>query len=131
MNHIIFEMTEQHLAIIRCLDFTSEQLANLGKGDAKTKKTPFKDFLGDKNLVEYLAHILVGKKPTTLEFDKKTQEALKYIEDTEPTKLIKIYSEVPMAMDIIFNTQSFELGSYIRRRNEIDWEKYNPNKWGD
>lgn len=116
-NHKTFELKKEHLALIKCIDFTSETFSLIG--NIHSAVSPF----GGVDLKTDLGDILIGRE---LSEDEKTTlrnagTEFKTREDSE--WMLKIYQEVPQALDVINNTFSFEPGIYRTRWYDRNWKK--------
>lgn len=120
-NHKVFELTTAHIALVKALIITPEKLSLVG---SKSKISPFSNGLQtDTSLVEDIAMIIVGKEPSDEEKKIMNEEGTFYYTRDNEESLLKIYEELPTAIEVIFNTSSFEEGKYRTRHYEIDWKK--------
>jgi hypothetical protein len=77
---------------------------------------------GENNLYEAIDLILNGKPKDVnlLEVDEFTEYS-----NNQKAEWDKLYSELPIALDIILYTGKFELGKYKSRYHLRDWVKIN------
>jgi hypothetical protein len=52
-----------------------------------------------------------------------TNEISFKLDDEKKARLDKLLVELPMALDIVLKTQSFDLGTYKTKTNYINWKK--------
>ena len=116
INHRVFELKTEHIALASALLIKPESLSLIG---SKSPKSPFSD--GD--LIEDIAMIVVGKEPKDEEKKKMDEEGTFYYTRDREEDLLKIYEELPTALEIILSTKSFEVGIYRTRHYLIDWKK--------
>lgn len=115
-NHKFFELKREHIALITNLITKPEKLALIGCTD--TALSPFSD---SNTLLDDLGTLLIGVE---LSDDKKEELRSKGVEfksRDDVDYLMQIYSELPTALDVILNAQSFELGMYRTRWYERLW----------
>ena len=118
MSVIKFELTEQHIALVKNLDF--ELMFKLAKGDNE---------LHDKNLFGFaedefddVGLILYGMPEREGDFDPLGSDEVTYTEE-QKNEMGKIISELPMALQIMMQTGTFEAGNYKTRFHNINWKK--------
>jgi hypothetical protein len=112
MSIVKFELTENHLKLIRNLRFRMDDTNNITCSDVLS---PF----GGDNLYEDMDLILNGKPD---DFDPmKLPEGLS---DETVGVLANLYSELPMALEIVLGLNTFELGWYKRKwHDRSGWKK--------
>jgi len=119
MSVLTFELKEEHVKLLKHLRWSKNpdnvicSVADEGDGVAP----PF----GETYLYDAINTILNGKPA---DFNPMDQSELPdYSERKEEWD--KLYSELPMALDIILFNQSFELGTYKTRYHDRNWKKIN------
>lgn len=118
MSLIKFEITEDHLKLIKHLKFnlslTGEDIIS-GDDDS----TPF----GGTNLYEDIGLILYGKPDN---FNPLSDDDIKYTDD-QKKYMSKLLRELPEVLDIILYTTDFTTGNYIGKYKTKyhlrDWKK--------
>lgn len=116
-NHKYFELKREHIALITNLLTTPEKLSLIGSSN-----TPLSPF-SDNNLMDDLGDLLVGRELTDEEKKDLESKGIEYASRDNVDFLKQIYSELPEALDVILNTQSFEPGKYRTRWYERNWVK--------
>lgn len=116
INHRTFELKKAHLALINNLLIKPDKLALLS---SKSTKSPF----SDNDLMEDLGFLIVGKELTDEQKKLKTENGEHFYTRDNEEELLKIYEELPTALEIVLNTLSFEEGKYRTRFYEINWKK--------
>ena len=75
---------------------------------------------GENNLYDAIDLILNGKPEN---INALTHEDIIEYSDEQKAEWDKIYSELPMALDIILYNGHFELGSYKTKFHDRNWKK--------
>lgn len=120
MSVINFELTEEHIKLLKNLrwcvnkDNIVSGVADEGDGIAP----PF----GEVNLYEAIDLILNGKPEGV---DLLTLEDFPEYSEEQKAEWDKLYSELPLALDIILFNGNFETGKYKTRFHFRDWKKLN------
>ena len=119
MSVIKFNLTEQHLSLVRNLRVMTEpeEISIIPKFYAPS---PFS--LGDgTNSYDDVYAIIYGKMPN---FDPMNAEGFEY-KDGEVEEMDKLLSELPIALDIVlyFTGEVVEPGLYKTKYHVRDWKK--------
>ena len=117
-----FELKEDHIKLLKHLRWSivSDQLVSRGADKEEYGDSPF----GGDDLIEDLNTILNGKPDN---FDPLNDEGIEVSED-EKVRMLEIYYELPIALDIILYSSSFELGHYKTKWYDRNWIKFIPKK---
>ena len=115
-THKIFELRKPHIALARALRIKPETLSLIG---SNSKLSPFSD--GD--LLFDLGNIIVGKELTDEEKINKHEAGESFLTRDNEDELFGFYNDLPIALEIILNTMSFEEGLYRTRAYIVDWKK--------
>lgn len=111
MSIVKFELTDNHLKLIRNLRFSMEN-NNITCADVLS---PF----GGDNLYDDIDLILKGR-PT--DFDP--MEIPEPLSDDTIADYQRLYDELPSALEIVLTLNTFEIGWYKRRwHDRTGWEK--------
>lgn len=124
MALIKFELKENHIKLLKHLKWSLNGNLLISKGDDNEEygESPF----GGDDLIEDMNIIINGKRD---DFDPLNDEVLGIdLSDTQKNELIELYNELPVALDIILYTNSFELGNYKTKWYDRNWIKYEPKK---
>lgn len=118
MSAITFEIKKEHLLLLKNLRWSVNKdnvICNLAdEGDDIAP--PF----GSHDLYEAIDLILNGK-PSGI--DALTHDEFPKYSTEQKAEWDKLYSELPMALDIILYRGSFELGNYKTRYHLRNWVK--------
>lgn len=122
MALVKFELKEDHVKLLKHLKWSisSDQIVSRGGDDEEYGDSPF----GGDDLVEDLNTILNGKPEN---FDPLNDEVIE-VSESEKVRMLKLYQELPTALDIILYSNSFELGYYKTKWYDRNWIKYTPKK---
>jgi len=112
MSLVKFELTEEHVKLVKQLRFTINDDNVIEATDA------FKSPFGGDNLYEDIDFILNGKTR-----DVGFSDEPKEIPDDIKEKYVELYKGLPLALEIILSTGSFETGKYKRRFHIRNWVK--------
>jgi hypothetical protein len=117
-----FELKEDHIKLLKHLrwSISSDQLVSRGADKEEYGDSPF----GGDDLIEDMNTILNGKPDN---FDPLNDEGIEISED-EKVRMLEIYYELPIALDIILYSSSFELGHYKTKWYDRNWVKFTPKK---
>ena len=118
MSALIFELKEEHVKLLKNLRWSMNK-DNIVSGVADEGDEIAPPF-GEVNLYEAIDIILNGK-PSNIDF--MTHEDFPEYSQEQIAEWDKLYSELPMALDVILYTGSFELGIYKSRYYLRDWKK--------
>jgi hypothetical protein len=112
MSVLKFELKEEHLKLLKHLEwereFNSEVIITSGEN-------PFGGF----DHYEDMGVILYGRPE---DFDPFDGDPFDWT-DEQKEEMDKLLSELPLALDIVLNTQSFELGLYKTKFHVREWKK--------
>lgn len=118
MSTIIFELKEEHVLLLKNLRWSVDK-ANIIRGvadDGDEVAPPF----GENSIYEAIDIILNGKQT---DIDFITHEDFPVYTENQIAEWDKLYSELPMALDVILYNGNFELGTYKTRYHLRDWKK--------
>lgn len=116
MALIKFELKKEHLILLKFLDWeliSKDRVATLIPEGAET---PF----GGIDIIEDIGVMIYGKPEG--EFDPTSSMPPTY-SDEQKAEIKKLIDELPMALEVVLFTQSFEVGFYKRKWNLKNWEK--------
>ena len=117
-----FELKENHIKLLKHLKWSLNENLLISKGDDNEEygESPF----GGDDLIEDMNIIINGKRDN---FDPLNDEILGIdLSDDEKNELMELYNELPIALDIILYTSSFEPGNYKTKWYDRNWIKYEP-----
>ena len=119
MSTIIFELKEKHLKLLKFLrlsvDYKKLIISSEDKIDGE-QAPPF----GEDNLYDAMNLILNGRPSDFNPLD--TFEETKYT-DEEKAEWDTLYSELPLALEIILYNGHFNLGKYKARFHDRQWKE--------
>lgn len=115
MSLIKFELKEEHLKLLKFLHFSNKE--------GTSSPVISEELFGTSDIIDDVYLILYGKKedesidanPWDDLPPKYSEEEIKFMEE--------LLSELPLAMEIVLFTQSFELGWYKTPTYVRDWKK--------
>lgn len=116
MSVLLFELKEEHVKLIKQLRWCMKD--NIVSGianDGDELAPPF----GENNIYDAIDLILNGQ---TEEFDLLNEEIREY-SDEQKKEWDKLYSELPMALDLVLYNGHFETGLYKTKWHFRDWKK--------
>lgn len=117
MSVLKLELKKEHVLLLSKLRWSLKDNIISGIGhDGEDFIPPF----GGDNIYEEIDLILNGMPEG---FDPFTVEELKTYSEEQMAEWDKLYSELPMAMDIIMHNNSFELGTYKTKFHDRNWKK--------
>ena len=117
MAIVKFELKKGHIILLKHLTWRiDESNALITKVE---NETPY----GGLSLLEDVGVMLYGQPEG--EFDPLSPYGPQYTEE-QTLEVDKLYSELPLALEVINYTQSFELGHYKTKFNIRNWRKYTP-----
>ena len=117
MSILKIEVTENHLKLLKQLRWSLKDNIISGVGyDGEDEIPPF----GENNIYDAFDLILNGI-PENL--DPFNNEEIKVYSDEQKAEWDKLYSELPMVLDIILFNGSFELGIYKTKYHLRNWVK--------
>lgn len=112
MSVLKFELKEEHLKLLKHLewerDFNGETIITNGEN-------PFGGF----DHYEDMGIILYGRPE---EFDPFDGNPFDW-SDEQKEEMDKLLSELPMALDVVLNAQTFELGEYKTKFHIREWKR--------
>lgn len=120
MSVIVFELTEDHVKLLKNLRWSMSK-DNIVVGVANEGDEIAPPF-GETNLYEAMEIILDGKPE---DFNPYETEDLKEYTNEQRAKWDKLYSELPMALDLVLFNGNYELGVFKTRYHLRDWKKKN------
>lgn len=118
MSLIRITITEDHIKLLKHLRWSLNTNNFLVGTEDEFIDKDFGPF-GSNNLYEAVDLILNGN---TEEFDLLAEDT-RVFSEIEVAKIDKLYKELPLALDVILYTQSFELGDYVSSYHDRVWEK--------
>ncbi len=115
-----FEVTDQHLKLLKHLRWSVNKTGFIiGTEDEEIDRAPF----NENSLYEAIDLILNGKKNESKELAALTSHFLPFYSDEQKAEWDKLYAELPMALSVILQRQSFELGKFKTKWYDLNWEK--------
>lgn len=117
MSIVTLEIKEDHLKLLKHLRWSLKDNIVSGVGhDGEEDIPPF----GENNLYDAIDIILHGVPE---DFDPFNTEDIKEYSEEQKAEWDKLYSELPIALDIILFNGHFELGTYKTKFHFRDWKK--------
>jgi hypothetical protein len=119
MSVLKIEITNEHLLLLKHLNWSLKDniVSNIGH-DGDEYIPPF----GQDNIYESIGLILNGKPEN---FDPlNSEEDAEFSEDFK-AKCERLYSELPLALEVVLQTQSFEVGEYKAKYHDRVWKRGN------
>lgn len=117
MSVLKLELKQEHVTLLSKLRWSLKDNIISGVGhDGEDFIPPF----GGNDIYEEIDLILNGMPE---DFNPFTTEDFKEYSDEQKAEWDKLYSELPMAMDIIMYNNSFELGTYKTKYHDRVWKK--------
>lgn len=113
MSVVKFKLKEEHVKLVKHLEW--KELTENKVIETKDEGSPF----GGSNHYEDMGIILYGMPE---EFDPFEGDPFDWT-DEQKEEMDKLISEMPLALDIILNKQTFEIGTYKRKFNLREWKK--------
>jgi hypothetical protein len=123
MSVLTFELTEDHIKLIKNLSWSLDENKTILA--LRYEEGEYYPSFGENDLYEGISLILDGKPDGLNPLDDKemyliSEERKKYFD--------KIYSELPLALDVVLYTGKFETGFYKTRYHLRDWTKFDNEK---
>lgn len=119
MSVITLEITEQHIKLLKHLRWSVNKSGFIvNTEDDEIDPAPF----GENNIYDAIDLILNGRPA---DFDPLTTEDLKVYSHEQMDEWDKLYTELPMALDIILYNGHFETGKYKTKFHDRQWKKIN------
>ena len=117
MSVLKIEITNEHLLLLKNLNWSLKAniVSSIGH-DGDGEIPPF----GQDNIYEAMALILNGKPEKFDPFN--TEEETEYSEDFK-AKCERLYSELPLALEVVLQRQSFSLGTYKAQYHDRVWKR--------
>lgn len=112
MSVLKFELKENHLKLLKHLEWEREFN---GETIITNGENPF----GGLDHYEDMGVILYGKPD---KFNPMEDEPYEW-SDERKEEMDKLLSELPLAIEVVLNTQSFELGKYKTKYHDRNWKK--------
>ena len=116
MSVLTFELSENHVKLLKQLRWSINKdnlIVNVSDDEDSV-------IFGENNLYDAIDLILNGKPEN---INALTHEDIIEYSDEQKAEWDKIYSELPMALDIILYNGHFELGSYKTKFHDRNWKK--------
>jgi len=117
MALVKFELKKEHIILLKYLDWELLDNELIVTSLQEGAMSPF----GGLDLIEDIGVMIYGKPEG--EFDPESYESPKYSEE-QISFMKEIFSQLPMALEIILFRESFELGFFKRKWNLKNWKKY-------
>lgn len=118
MSVLVFELKENHIKLLKHLRWSINGKFIASTENADEDPAPF----GANNLYEGINLIINGRQPNV---DPLEVEEIEVYSDEAKAEMDKLYSELPMALDIILYNGHFELGTYRTKFHDRQWKKIN------
>lgn len=116
MSVVKFELKEEHVKLLKHLRWSKDKNNLIVNISDDEDSIPF----GSDNLYEAIDLILNGRPD---DFDPfETEELVEYSEE-QKAEWDKLYSELPLALDVILFNQSFDLGLFKTKWHLRDWKR--------
>ena len=118
MGLVKFELKENHVKLLKHLNWSikSDQIVSRGNDDEEYGDSPF----GGDDLIEDMCIILNGKPKN---FNPLDDEVLvSELSEEEKDNLLELFNELPMALEIILYSGSFEPGLYKTKWYDKNWK---------
>jgi len=118
MSVLKFELKKEHILLLKNLRWSvnKENIISAVADEGDDIAPPF----GENNIYEAIDLILNGK-PNNI--DPLTHEDFITYSDEQKAEWDKLYSELPLALSIILQTQKFETGNYKAKYHDQVWIK--------
>lgn len=120
MSVLIFELKKEHIELLRNLKWSVNKLNEIVNihDNGEEYEPPF----GTDTIYEAIHLILKGK---TIDFNPLEDESFFECSKEEMEEYDKLYSELPIALEIILFNGNSELGTYKTKWNLREWKKVN------
>ena len=118
MSIIIFELKEEHVKLVKHLRWSinNDNIISGVGDDGDDMAPPF----SENNIYDAIDLIINGRPD---EFNPFEIEDIKEYTDEEKAKFDTLYKELPIALEIILSTGSFEVGTYRTKFHDRNWKK--------
>ena len=116
MSVIKFELKEEHLKLLKFLRWSKDKNNLIVNISDDEDSVPF----GEDNIYDAIDLILNGRPEN---FDPFETTETRVYTDEEKAYMDKLYSELPLALDVILFNQNFELGNYKTKYHDRNWKK--------
>lgn len=118
MSVLNFTLKQEHLALLRAMNWSLHlNKFIVSAEDFLTDESPF----GGDNIYEDMDLILNGKPE---DFDPVFTDEPLQIGEEKIAEFNKLLSELPMALEVVLRTQSFEIGEYRAKYHQrFSWKK--------
>ena len=119
MSIVKFELKEEHVKLLKNLRWSMKDnlIVNM-HNDGEEYIPPF----GENDLYEAIDVILKGRPEG---FDPFNSENFKEYSEEQKAEWDKLYSELPMALDVVLYNGNYELGLYKTKWHDRVWKKIN------
>lgn len=117
MSLIKVEIKNEHLLLLKYLDFERA-------GDCITAGSEGTTAFGSDSLYEGIGTILYGMVDG---HDPFGDDPIDY-SDEQKAHMMNLFNELPLVLNVILYTGSFELGHYKKRNHLLEWVKYTPKE---
>jgi hypothetical protein len=118
MGLLIVELKKEHIALLKAVNWNIKNIS-IGANIDEEEYNGDSPFGGD-NLYDDM-DVIINGIPVN-EFDPFNGDEKEYTTEQKAV-FDKLLEELPLALDIILKTQSFELGTYVCRYHDRDWKK--------
>jgi hypothetical protein len=116
MSVLLFELKEEHVKLLKQLRWCmKDDIVSGIANDGDELAPPF----GENNIYDAIDLILNGQSD---EFDPLNDEIKEYPEE-QKKEWDKLYSELPLALDLVLHNGHFETGLYKTKWHFRDWKK--------
>tara|TARA_R110000782_G_scaffold270273_1_gene370178 strand:+ start:3358 stop:3717 length:360 start_codon:yes stop_codon:yes gene_type:complete len=117
MSVLKLTITENHIRLIKQLRWSMKDGSIISQAHDGEEYVPV---FGENNIYEAIDIILNGKPP---DVDPFTTEEETIYPDEQKAEWDKLYSELPMALDIILFNGHFQTGSYKTKFHDRFWKQ--------
>lgn len=117
MSVLTIELTENHVKLLKNLRWTLKDNIVSGVGnDGEDDIPPF----GENNIYDAIDLILNGIPDG---FDPINTDEITVYSEEQKAEWDKLYSELPLALDVVLYNGHFELGKYKTKYHDRKWKK--------
>jgi hypothetical protein len=108
-----FELTQEHLNLLKHLKFTTDEFLIVSTDDVDVSKVTF----GENSLYDGRDLILnATRHKSDNDFESITYS------DEEIERFDKLFKELPKALEICIQFQSFKTGKFYKRFHDYEWK---------
>ena len=119
MSLILFELKQEHVKLLKNLRWSVNDknlIVNTEEGDSDNIPVPF-----NENSIYDAIDVILNGRPEV--FDPLNTEDIKVYTPEEKKVMDDLYKQLPIALEIIMYNGHFELGPYMCRFHDRQWQK--------